>query len=213
MAEKFDSQICRFDGQNVFLEVLNSAFTIGKLQMNFCSYDDKTHKQTNKLEIYLDLGKALSFSQMILNGAIDRNIAELKANKKAFAYQSYFTDMGGVNLHSNGILNKQRFEKLSKQFDWLKEDKDLSRQFKLQESTKYKYMLRAEYSLGHVDDKGLIVPEGKPMVYIQIPLSEEDTYNLAKTIEIHINAYWNQYYAKFGDKMFPQQNCNVFTPK
>lgn len=212
MAEKFDTQIARFDGQGVFLEILNTAFTIGKVQMNFCTYDTKTHKQTNKLEIYLDMGKALALAEMIVNTELDRKIKEMKDSKKANAYTSYFTDMGGINLHPNGKLNKVKYDKLAEQFNWLKEDKDLSRQFKLQESTKYKYMLRAEYSLGHVDDKGLIVPEGKPLTYVQVPITEDDAYILAINIKMHIQAYWNQYYGKFGDKIFPKQSCNVFIP-
>lgn len=32
-------QIIRFDGKNVFVEVMDSAFEIGKVMMNFAEYD------------------------------------------------------------------------------------------------------------------------------------------------------------------------------
>ena len=62
---RYDSQIFRVDGKNCFFEVLNSAFPIGKVQMNFVEYDEKTKKQTKKLNFMLML-KELWFWQMIL---------------------------------------------------------------------------------------------------------------------------------------------------
>ena len=46
MREKYSTQIARFDGKNCFVEVLNSAFNIGKVQLNFCQYDEKTKSMT-----------------------------------------------------------------------------------------------------------------------------------------------------------------------
>lgn len=37
-------QILRLDGKNVFLEVMNNAFEINKLQINFIEYDQKLEK-------------------------------------------------------------------------------------------------------------------------------------------------------------------------
>jgi len=217
MAVKYSNQIIRFDGLNVFMEVLSSAFPIGKVQINFCSYDEKTHKQKNKLEIYLDMDRAMVLADDILSGRLDETIKNAKATKTfegrpVSNYTSYFVDMGGIVFNRNGKLDEARFNKYKTSYDWIVKDKAISRQLKLQESTKYKYMLRAEYGLGNVNQTGLIVPEGNAKAYVQVPLTAENSYAFALAIKTHINAYWNQYYVKFGDKLFPSQKCVVFEP-
>lgn len=223
MAEKYDSQIIRFDSSDSFVEVLNSAFPIGKLQINFINYDKKTNKQKDKLEIYMDLWKAVAFADDILSGRFDAFIAS--AEGKSFindpytgqsigvnAYTSYFTDMGGIKYHMHGKVDEARYNKLKSQFDWVDKSKDISRQLKVQKSTKYKYMLRAEYGLGHEDSNGLIVPEGKACVAVQVPLTQGNAIEFANAIKMSVSAYMNQYYAKYNDKLFANQKCNVFTP-
>ena len=225
MAEKYDSQILRFDtkdkdGSNVFFEVVDTAFPIGKVQINFAKNDAKTMKQTEKLDLYIDIGKAMALCEMILNGALDRRIANAKASgfynkQKVGPYTSYWTDMGGIAFHDRTskafISAKQsQFDKLAKDFSWLTKDKDISRQFKIQESTVYKYMFRAEYGPGHSDENGLIVPEGIAKNALQVPLSEDDVYMFASVLKAKIQAYYGQYYDKYRDLMFKNQKCNVF---
>lgn len=223
MAEKYDSQIIRFDSSDSFFEVLNTAFPIGKLQINFVNYDTKTNKQKEKLELYIDLWKAVAFADDILTGRLDSLIVESK--KKGFVvdpytgkstkvngYTSYFTDMGGIKFHKNGF-DKKRFDDFKTKFDWAEEDKDVSKQLKVQESTKYKYMLRAEYGLGREDENGLIVPDGMAKVYSQVPLTQGNAIEFALAIKMSVNAYLNQYYAKFNTELFGKQKCKVFQPK
>lgn len=214
---KYSNQIARFDGLNLFVEVLSSAFPIGKVQMNFCSYDGQTHKQKEKLEIYLDMDRALVLADDILSGRLDETIRQAKATGKFEGqpvnnYTSYFQDMGGIVFNRNGRFDEVRFNKYKKSYNWMVQDKAISRQFKVQESTKYKYMFRAEYGLGNVNQTGLIVPEGKAKTYVQVPLTDENAKVFALAIKTHINAYWNQYYNEFRDKLFPNQKCVVFEP-
>lgn len=222
MAEKYDSQIIRFDSSDSFFEVLTSALPIGKLQINFVNYDSKTHKQKEKLELYIDTWKAVSFADDILSGRLDRLIVESKKtgflkdpytgkSSKVSGYTSYFTDMGGIKFHKNGF-DEERFNKFKAQFPWAEKNKDVSRQLKVQESTKYKYMLRAEYGLGHEDENGLVVPDGMSKVSSQVPLTEGNAMELALAIKMSVEAYLNQYYSKFSNELFGKQKCNVFQP-
>ena len=223
MADKYDSQIIRFDSSDSFFEVLNSAFPIGKLQINFINYDTTTNKQKEKLELYIDLWKAVAFADDILSGRLDTLIKESKASgflkdpytgksSKVNGYTSYFTDMGGIKFHKGGF-NEDKFNKFKKDFAWAEKDKDVSRQLKVQESTKYKYMLRAEYGLGKEDENGLVVPEGLAKVSSQVPLTQGNAIELALAIKMSVEAYLNQYYAKFNGELFPNQKCKVFSPK
>lgn len=222
MAEKYDSQIIRFDSANSFFEVLNSALPIGKLQINFINYDTSTNKQKDKLEIYIDMWKAAAFADDILSGRLDKTIADAEAKgsfndpytgqfQKVSGYTSFFTDMGGVKFHKGGF-DKAKFDRYKAQFPWMEENKDISRQLKVQKSTKYKYMLRAEYGLGHEDENGLVVPEGMAKVSSQVPLTQGNAIELALAIKMSIEAYLNQYYGKFNKELFPSQSVNVYKP-
>ena len=207
MSEKYDTQILRIDtrdkdGSNVFMEVLNSAFPIGKVQINFGKNEAGTNKQICRLDLYIDMGKALALSQMLIDGTLDRRIENAKKTgyynkQKVNNYTSYWTDMGGINFHDkSGAFNsfkQAQFDKMTEMFPWLTKDKDISRQLKIQESTSYKYMFRAEYGLGHADENGLIVPEGMAKNSLQVPLSEDSVYEFATVLKANIEAYYSQY--------------------
>ncbi len=223
MAEKYDSQIIRFDSASSFFEVLNSALPIGKLQINFINYDKTTNKQKDKLEIYMDTWRAVALADDILSGRLDDFIAKSEAKgsfndpytgqfQKVSQYSSYFTDMGGIKFHKGGKFDEARFNKYKAQFAWMEKDKDISRQLKIQKSTKYKYVLRAEYGLGHEDENGLVVPEGMAKVSAQVPLTQGNAIEFAIAIKMSVEAYLNQYYAKFNKDLFPNQKVNVYKP-
>ena len=217
MAQKYSTQICRFDAKGCFFEALTTSFAIGKLQLSFANYDEKTGAMNNKLDFYLDIWEALGFCETVLSGRFDAYIKECKAKgyvegMKVDGYSSYFHDIGGVNFHKNGVFDKARFDTMKSNFAWLDEKKDLSREFKVQESTKYKYMFRGEYGLGNTQDNGLIARDGAPKIYIQIPLTEKQINAFAASVKCAILAYQNQYYMKFQDELFKNQKCNVFTP-
>ena len=52
MKRKNKNQIIRFDGKNVFMEVMNSAFEIGKVQINFVEYDLTLEKIIGRSKIF-----------------------------------------------------------------------------------------------------------------------------------------------------------------
>ncbi len=213
MAERLDTQIYRIDGKNCFLEVLNSAFSIGKVQMNFIQYDEASHKQTQKLEFYFDFNTALYFCNLITSGRLDKAIA-MAAQTNSFDgkpvndYTSYFTEMGGTNCK-----DRTKWEKYHATFSWLSEGASISRQFKVQKGNKCKYVFRIEYGNGTINEKGLIVPTGKSSAYINVPVTEKDAIAMALTIQMEMQAYRNQFYMTFASKLFPGQKCNTFERK
>ena len=68
MRTKYSSQVYRADGAGKFVEVLNSAFPIDKVQLNAIEYDKNTNKQTRNLPIYVDVNKMLVLAEDVLNG-------------------------------------------------------------------------------------------------------------------------------------------------
>jgi len=213
MREKYSTQIARFDSKNAFLEVLNSAFSIGKVQINFCAYDETTKAQTKKLPIYVDVSKMLVLCNGILNNSFQSTIADAKKagtfnGMTVNDYTSFYVDMGGINEQKV----REKFSDYKKSYPWIQDGKAISRQFKIQTGRNAAWIMRAEYGLGTSSDKGLIVPSGKAPDYINIPMSEDALKEFAIVVVTHYNAYLNQYYNKFGDSLFAGDKCKVFKP-
>lgn len=211
--DKYSTQIARFDGRNVFVEVLNNAFQIGKVQMNFIEYDGSTNKQKRKLDLFMDIGKALVLSQDILSGKLAKTIELAKRDgtfegKAVNDYTSYFTDMGGQNEEKV----KRNLAKLSKDYSWLTEGMALSKQFKIQAGKKIPWIFRAEYGVGETNSTGLIVPKGMAKESINIPLTDENIKEFAIIVQMHIQAYFNQFYVKYNKELFPNDKVNVYKP-
>lgn len=213
MRDSYSTQIFRVDGKNSFMEVLNVAFPIGKVQFNFVEYDEKTNKQTKKLDIYMDALQAVALAERILSGDFAKMVADAKAAKKFNGlmvnnYTSFFTDMGGISEEKVA----KKLEDYQKQYPFLQEGQAISRQFKIQTGSKYPWVLRAEYGPGKSSDTGLIVPQGNAPVFINLPVDADSFYKMAVAIKYSYQAYLNQYYAKFADKLFPNEKVKVFNP-
>lgn len=213
MRDSYSTQIFRVDGKNSFMEVLNVAFPIGKVQFNFVEYDEKTNKQTKKLDIYMDVLQAVALAERILSGDFAATVNAAKAAGKfngmnVTTYTSFFTDMGGISEEKVA----KKLEEYQKQYPFVKEGQAISRQFKIQTGSKYPWVLRAEYGPGKSSDTGLIVPQGNAPVYINLPVDADSFYKMAVAIKYSYQAYLNQYYAKFGDKLFPNEKVKIFTP-
>ena len=213
MREKYSTQIARFDGKNCFVEVLNSAFNIGKVQLNFCQYDETTKAMTKRLDIYVDINKMLVLCNDILTGNFAKIVEHAKKNnnfegREVNDYTCYFTDMGGI---SEDKVNKKLGD-YQKTYPWVQSGKGISRQLKIQAGQKMPWILRAEYGLGVSSETGLITPSGKPADYINIPMTNESFKMLAIVIKTHYEAYLNQYYNKFSGELFPNDKCKVFKP-
>jgi hypothetical protein len=213
MRDSYSTQIFRVDGKNSFMEVLNIAFPIGKVQFNFVEYDEKTNKQTKKLDIYMDALQAVALAERILSGDFAAMVQNAKTSGKfngmnVTTYTSFFTDMGGISEEKVA----KKLEDYQKQYPFVKEGQAISRQFKIQTGSKYPWVLRAEYGPGKSSDTGLIVPQGNAPVYINLPVDADSFYKMAVAIKYSYQAYLNQYYAKFGYKLFPNEKVKIFTP-
>lgn len=211
--EKFSTQILRIDCRNGFFEVLNDMFQppFNKVHMNFVTYDEHTKKQTKSLNIYLDIGKTLLLCNDILSGKLSATVKKAKStgnfnNAPINDFTSYFLDLGGVNEQKIS----SRFENYSSKHHWLQPGNALSRQFKIQAGQKMPWVFRAEYGPGRSNETGLIVPMGKAEEYVTIPLSNEDLKIFAITIQMHLQAYYSQYYAKLGDSLYKDEEINLF---
>lgn len=195
-------QIYRADGRNVFVEVLRSAFTIGKVQINFIEYDPrKGNKQIRRIDTYMDIGKFLVLAQDVLSGRIgqlgalenqknDAKIAKAKKEKKETKYmyaQEIFQDMGGISA--------RRIEQRKQKFNFdVPKGTSVSRILNLTPGAKMPWMLSGQLGLGKENNTGLIVPQGFPKEIVRVPLTNEDLKELVLITKAHIEAYYTSIY-------------------
>lgn len=189
MREKNPQQIIRFDGKNVFMEVMNSAFSIGKVQINFIEYDataQKNSRQKKNIPIYIDMDKFLLLTHDILSGRMARLAQEAQQAKKEGGYKyakEIYQDLGGVSAENLKKRGKARPDGLS-----------MSRQFKITPGDKIPWILSGEIGAGKEDDKGLIVPQGRPEETVRVALSDDDFKKMAIVLQSHIQSYVTSQY-------------------
>lgn len=190
--DKNPNQIIRFDGNNVFCEVMNTAFGIDKVLINFIEYDtskEKNNRITKNIPIYIDLDKFTVLIQDILSGRMNALAKQEKdrASKAGSKYcQPIYVDMGGVSARVLKERGKERPDGMS-----------ISRQFKITPGDRKPWILSAEIGAGEENDKGLIVPRGKAEEIVRVPLVDEDLKKLALMVDKHIQGYVTaQYMAK-----------------
>lgn len=175
----------RTDRKGVILELSDYPFSIGKIQINFVSYDTNTFKTKFQIPIYMDFTEFLSFREAIRNGSVLR-----KLQNSTNSYEKGFTLMAG-----DGALKAQ-----NKSYPFkVPQGKAVSRQFAVQKSTSNDYCLIASYSLAREDSKGLIVPEGKPLNYIMVPIAHNDLMGFLEMGKIRIEAFENMKMLNFKD--------------
>lgn len=191
------NQIIRIDGKNVFLEVLNSAFQIGKVQMNFLEYDitkDKGERIRYEIAIYIDMDKFLVLSNDVLSGRISALAIKARKEQQIGGYKyckEVWNDMGGISAE---LLKKRGKERA--------DGKSLSRQLKLTPGDKLPWIFSAELGPGELTETGLIVPRftgNKPEAIVRVPLRNEDLKKMALIVKAHIEGYVSsQYYSKMS---------------
>lgn len=205
MKEKNPKQIKKFDGKNVFMEVMN-AFEIGKVQMNFIEYNpnaEKKARQTKKIEIFVDIDKALLLAQDILSGRMQKLGAEAtkvaeaesaRTGRTAYA-KDIFSDLGGVSAKKLAERGKTRAD-----------GKSLSRQLKITPGNKKPWLLSGEQGAGEENDTGLIVPSGRSEEIVRVAFTNDDFKILGILIQTHIQAYLAGQYAKEAINPTPRKD-------
>lgn len=179
-------QIIRLDGKNCFMEVMNSSFGIGKVQMNFIQYNiekQQGERYEQQISIYMDIDEFLVFVNDVLSGKMQK-LADIERAKGKQYCSAIYTDMGGISAKTLESRGKKR-----------EDEKSLSRQFKLIPGAKAPFMIQAECGAGEESDTGLIVPKyGKPEQVVRIPLQVDDLKRLVLAVKTHIQAYLTSVY-------------------
>ena len=177
-------QIIRFDGRNVFMEVMDSAFEIGKVMMNFKEYDlskPQGQRFTKEVTIYMDIHEFERLAHDIKFRFIDRIAHNARQQQKAGGYKfckEIYTDMGGTTRESLAKRNQSRDD-----------NKDESRLFKITPGDKMPWILSSEKGAGKRLETGLIAPDGKPDMIIRVPLSDNDFRKFAIVVDNEIQAW------------------------
>lgn len=169
----------RKDARGSFVEAVDSALPIGKMMLNFCKYNGLTNKMEYTIPIYLNVDEALYLIESVKSTNLYRKLAVIK--KQGLQTPAY-SKLSGISM--------SKLEKYKAKLPFeVPAGKTVSKTFTIEPSSKYDYLLRATYKLGREDDKGLIIPEGKPLAYIMVALSHEDLCGFMLFIEKRIQAY------------------------
>lgn len=173
-----EERIVRKDGKNCFVEVLDSAFPIGKVQMDFISYDVNAaagSRQTANIKIYLDADKFLALADKVRHSG--KEYTKYCANHPDFK-TPLFQQMGGVSAKSLAARGKSRADGMG-----------ISRVITISASKKG-YFLTAKSGPGKEDEKGLIVPQYKePEEKVSIALDHDTLMELVAMTEFRYQAY------------------------
>ncbi|WP_160691663.1 hypothetical protein [Clostridium sp. C2-6-12] len=210
-------QIIKIDKKNGFLEVMNSSFGIGKVQINFREYDEnkeKGNRLTKEIDLFMDIGKFFVFTNDVLNGRvakladIERNRAKQESDKLGKTVYpkelDIYTDMGGLNaenLKKSDAKRKAKGLKSLTEMYAIPEGKALSRQLKIVPGIKAPFVLKAEVGSGEESDTGLIIPKygNKPEQVIIIPMQVDDLKRFVLIVNAHINAFLTSTYIQSVD--------------
>lgn len=207
------NQIIRKDGSNCFVEVLNSAFNIGRVILHFVSYDVSKpvgSRFTNEVTIYCTFEEFFRISHDLLISK--KLLAQMKqeqmkaeerskvSGKKEYAYPIPLLQ-GGTSEKALAAKGKARPDGLA-----------VARILKIFPGYKLPIMFKAEQGPGKSNPTGLIVPvKGAPLEQVvQIGLSMNDCEELFLLTEKHIEAYLSSKYIM--EALHPSEN-NYSSPK
>lgn len=164
-----NTQVGRIDGKNCFLEILSDMFDRNKVIIKFISYDERTHKQTGCIPVFLSIEDFLVLCEDINMGTLSRKAFALKNEGKG---DKIYEKLGGTV--SQGAV--------------------ASRVFQIFPATKSRsalFMFSAILASGIRQDTGLITPDyKKPFSRIMVPVSENDIRGLFLKTKLRIEAFY-----------------------
>jgi len=177
-------QITRLDAAGCFVESLCDAFPIGKLHLTFARYDltkPKGQRQTDRIDIYLDVGEFLELNQKVCSGEL-LHLWKLKQDGKMEA---------PLFIHRGGI----KAEKLEKQGKRRKDGRSLSRVAQLVPGKTRDLMFIADSGPGDVEGT-LIVPKfGKnPEQHVVIGMTFERFSQFMALTHAHYLGWLSSWY-------------------
>lgn len=178
-SKKNPQQLVKVSGRDTFVEVMNDAFGIGKVMINFAKYNDKNaagSRITDQIGIYMNLDEALVLCHDILSGKIS-GLAKIEKDKGNKYPGAIFTKLGGTSAKALASRGKSRPDGMSE-----------SRQFKIQPGARADFMLIGEKGKGEENATGLIVPKSSE-AKVMVPFSADDLKKLALILQSNIQAY------------------------
>lgn len=181
-------QIIRKDARGCFVETKSDAFPIGKVHMEFASYDvNKPAGQrfTNHVHIYIDNPEFMHLAHFILNGNCHQRMAAMKKEGESALNTPLYQSLGGTSAERLVIYGRVRPDGMSQ-----------SRSFKLFAGKKADYLMCAESGPGETDSKGLIVPKygGKPEQRVSVSISVANLNELMLMTVGHFRAWLTAWY-------------------
>ena len=204
-------QIIRKDARNCFMEVKSDSFPIGKVHLEFATYDTSRpsgERYTNHVHIYINVAEFLNLAHFILHGACH---ATMRAYKSAMQdieqhQKKYNGQLSQEMQEKQSMINRPLYqslggtsaEKLAQYGKPRKDNKSLSRSIKLFVGKKADYLLYAESGAGETDAKGLIVPRygSKPEQKVSVSLSMSHLNEIMLAASKHYDAWLSVWYAK-----------------
>ena len=196
-------QIIRQDARSCFVEAKSDSFSIGKVHLEFASYDANKpagQRQTNHIHIYLAIPDFLSLTAEATSGLLLAHARALKAsNKNTPLYES----LGGTSADRLKQYGRSR-----------PDGKSLSRTVRLSWAKKDDhYMFTAASGPGDTDAKGLIVPRfgDKPENIVGVVMSARALNAFLITVATHYQAWLSAKYLKENGEntQNPQKTQNV----
>ena len=182
-------QIIRKDARNCFVEVKSDSFPIGKVHLEFSTYDmnkPSGQRQTNHIHIYIDASEFLHLAHFILHGACHAQMMALKKNT-ASSGKPLYQSLGGTSAARLAQYGKARGDGMSQ-----------SRCVKLFVGQKADYLFCAESGAGETDAKGLIVPKygNKPEQKVSVSLSMAALNEIMLAAKAHYDAWLTHWYIR-----------------
>ena len=183
-------QIIRKDGRNCFVETKSDCFGIGKVHLEFATYNaskPKGQRQTNHVHIYIDISEFLSLAYEALTSALHMRGSQQKAANDT---TPLFKHLGGTSAQKLSEYGRSRPDGMS-----------LSRTLNLVLGQKTDYAFYASSGKGETNATGLIVPRfgSSPENHISMGLSWRDLNELLLMTKTHYEAWLAAQYVKNPD--------------
>jgi hypothetical protein len=179
------AQVFRVDGKNCFAEIMCNALKIGKIAINFVSYDaakTKGSRETGSVTIYMNIFEARVFAGDILSGLLARKGIEKKKEAEAQAAAQHRTVYPGRVYELLGGSSGANTA----------DHQPISRQFALSPGASKPWVLEACSGPGKIIGKGLIAPEGRPTTIVRVGMDDKTlkqfAYALITCCELWQNA-------------------------
>ena len=173
-------QIIRKDAKGCFVETKSDRFGIGKVHLEFATYDAKRpegQRQTNHVHIYVDISEFLHLTHEALSGALHMRARQQKEKNDN---TPLFEHLGGTPAKRLTEYGRARTD-----------GKSLSRIVRLLPGESADYRFQASSGPAETDAKGLIVPQrGKSSeAFVSVALSWRSLNELLLMTQAHYQAW------------------------